>query len=77
MKRAVVIPIPDDLIGNRISAVIEVSGGDGVEKEELLNYCYMRLPKYMVPEVIRKVDGIPKNANGKIDRPAMAGWTTA
>lgn len=29
------------------------------------------LPKYMIPEIIERVEIIPKNANGKIDRQAM------
>ena len=31
-----------------------------------------RLPKYMIPNIYHKLDALPHNANGKIDRKAIA-----
>jgi len=68
VKTAVVVPIPDDLIGNRITAVVVASGKQAVRKEELMKFCGERLPKYMIPEVIEFQDVLPMTSSGKTDR---------
>jgi D-alanine--poly(phosphoribitol) ligase subunit 1 len=46
---------------------------DGViEEAALRKRCHERLPTYMQPVVIRQLDEFPKNANGKVDRKAIA-----
>ena len=39
-----------------------------LEEVELLNSAKAKLPNYMVPNEVRKMDKIPYNANGKLDR---------
>jgi acyl-coenzyme A synthetase/AMP-(fatty) acid ligase len=39
---------------------------------ELKGHCGQRLPRYMVPHAVRRVDSLPKNANGKVDYPRLA-----
>lgn len=38
------------------------------DREMLLDFCKHKLPKYMIPNKIVKVDTLPYNRNGKIDR---------
>ena len=38
------------------------------EKMETIGYLKRKLPKYMIPNIIYKVDELPLNKNGKIDR---------
>jgi acyl-coenzyme A synthetase/AMP-(fatty) acid ligase len=41
--------------------------------EQLLAACRQALPSYMVPMHVEwSDDSLPRNANGKIDRPALA-----
>ena len=39
-----------------------------LEAKEAVDYIKGKLPRYMVPHVIRKLDSMPLTANGKIDR---------
>jgi acyl-coenzyme A synthetase/AMP-(fatty) acid ligase len=68
VRQAVAIPIPDEMIGNRILAC--VSCDDKVEpvEEEIIQHCSRLLPQYMVPESIRFYKKLPESMNGKIDR---------
>jgi amino acid adenylation domain-containing protein len=68
VKTAVVIPIPDDLIGNRIAAVIVPWNGSLINKEDILRHCAKQLPRYMVPETLEFRDSIPMTSSGKADR---------
>ncbi|WP_019632595.1 AMP-binding protein [Actinomadura atramentaria] len=43
----------------------------GVSEAALRAACLAELPAYMVPRVLRFVNGIPVNANGKVDRAAL------
>jgi amino acid adenylation domain-containing protein len=68
IKKAVVVPIADELIGNRIAAIIIPSSEGCIQKEEIIRYCSQRLPKYMIPEIFDFQDSLPMTSSGKIDR---------
>ena len=68
VKMAVVIPIPDELIGNRIAAIIVPADGSRLGKEEIVKHCSRLLPKYMVPEIVEFRDSLPMTSSGKADR---------
>ena len=67
IKEATVIAIPDDLITNRIKAIVVVEE-DGPSFTDIRTYCSSQLPKYMIPEFIDFVDTLPKTSTGKIDK---------
>lgn len=71
VAECVVIPIPDDVIGNRIKACV-VSRDQGLTEGELVRFCGTLLPKYMIPEVFEFLDLLPKTSTGKVDRAALA-----
>lgn len=68
IKNAVVIPIPDELIGNRIAAVVVPLKHGNIKHEDIFNYCSKKLPKYMIPETVRFCDSLPITSSGKVDR---------
>ena len=68
IKNAVVVPIPDELIGNRIVAVVAPVSMESVNKEDIVLHCAALLPRYMIPESIDFHDSLPKTSTGKIDR---------
>lgn len=72
VREACVLPIPDEIVGNRIRAIValQVAGSHGIL--ELQQYCAVRLPRYMVPELIDVCDELPKTSTGKIDRVKLA-----
>jgi len=72
VREAAVLAVPDEIIGNRIRAVVSlhISGSLGVL--DLQQYCASRVPKYMIPELIDLYDELPKTSTGKIDRVKLA-----
>ena len=65
-----VTAIPDELIGNRISAHVVVR--DEVGQTDLAAFCATRVPHYMVPETFAFRPALPKTSTGKTDRRALA-----
>jgi amino acid adenylation domain-containing protein len=87
IHEAVVLPVPDELLGNRLRAVISADGSnssnhsdrsnhsDGsnrLNRQEVLDHCRKRLPSYMVPDVVEFCETLPRTSNGKIDRARLA-----
>jgi L-proline---[L-prolyl-carrier protein] ligase len=69
IREAVVLPVPDELLGSRLRAVI---CADGLTREEVLDHCRQRVPGYMVPDAVEFRDVLPRTANGKVDRVQLA-----
>ena len=69
VKRALTVAAqgPD---GAELRAAFTASGA--VEIEALRAACAQKLPPYMRPAVLRQMDALPQNANGKADRRAVA-----
>jgi acyl-coenzyme A synthetase/AMP-(fatty) acid ligase len=71
VKEAAVIAIPDDLITNRIKAVVALSVPEALSPTDLRVFCSERLPKYMIPEIIEFKSSLPKTSTGKVDKPTL------
>jgi acyl-coenzyme A synthetase/AMP-(fatty) acid ligase len=71
VKEAVVLALPDDLIGNRILAHIATVDGATLTEMEVFDHCGRTLPGYMVPEKCIFHDQFPKTATGKTDRNSL------
>jgi amino acid adenylation domain-containing protein len=71
VSQAVVITVPEELIGNRIIAYISLKEGVNVSAEEIAAYCHTLLPRYMVPEEILIIDKLSRTTTGKADRKLM------
>jgi amino acid adenylation domain-containing protein len=68
VKEAVAIAVPDDIVSNRIIAVIALHDGMDIKPADLQQHCGTRIPKYMIPEVIEFRTSLPKTSTGKVDR---------
>jgi amino acid adenylation domain-containing protein len=53
------------------SYLTDSPGGETFEITELKNYLSEKIPAYMVPRYVVKIDGVPLTANGKVDRKAL------
>jgi len=73
IREAVVLPVPDELLGSRLRAVISANGPGGLTREEVLDHCRRRLPGYMVPDVVEFREALPRTSTGKIDRAQLVG----
>jgi long-chain acyl-CoA synthetase len=66
-----VVGVPDERLGERVMAVVEVAagaGGAGLDEAAVREHCLANLAKYKVPERFVVVDALPRNAMGKIVR---------
>lgn len=67
-----VIPIPDELLGNRIAAVVVPLPDSGIGSADILQHCVSQLPRYMVPDRVELWDVLPSTSSGKVDRTRTA-----
>lgn len=65
--------LPHASIGEEVAVIVTPREGGSIDVARLLSLCRERLPAYMVPARVDVRDGpLPRNANGKIDRKALA-----
>lgn len=67
---AAVVARPDPVLGEKVQAFV-VARGEALEPEKLRAFCAARMADYKVPDVIAYLDALPRNANGKIQKPAL------
>ena len=67
----VALGLPDERLGQVIVLVVAPAPGLGADPAAILAHCKDRLPPYMVPHSIHVRDAIPRNPNGKFDRPLL------
>jgi amino acid adenylation domain-containing protein len=68
IREAVVLPVPDEMLGSRLRAVISVDGSGDLDRKEVLEHCRQRLPSYMVPDAVEFCETLPRTSTGKVDR---------
>jgi amino acid adenylation domain-containing protein len=73
VHEAVVLPVPDELLGSRLRAVISTDASSGLTREEVLDHCRRLLPGYMMPDVVEFCEALPRTSTGKVDRTRLAG----
>jgi L-proline---[L-prolyl-carrier protein] ligase len=77
VREAAVLPVPDELLGSRLRAVIAAAGagdaaGGDLTREAVLEHCRRWLPGYMVPDLVEFRDTLPRTSTGKVDRAGLA-----
>jgi len=72
IQEAAVLPVPDELLGSRLRAVITADGAGNLTRENVLDHCRKWLPSYMVPDVIEFREALPRTSTGKVDRVGLA-----
>lgn len=72
VSNAIVLAIPDELLGNRIIACVSPAPDSTPTSEDITDHCNMFLPHYMVPEKIFLLEKIPRTTTGKADRKLLA-----
>ena len=70
---AAAVAIPDDKIGNRIIAFVQLRDRTGITDSVLESFCSKYLPVYMIPEKFSLLTRLPQTSTGKIDRNRLRG----
>jgi amino acid adenylation domain-containing protein len=73
IHEAVVLPVPDELLGSRLRAVITPDGPGPLTRQDVLEHCKQRLPGYMVPDLVEFCEALPRTSTGKVDRARLVG----
>ncbi|HVA43553.1 MAG TPA: AMP-binding protein [Acidimicrobiales bacterium] len=71
VEAAAVVGLPDERLGQRVAAAVQLAAGATVTTEELAAACARELARYKVPERWVMVDSFTRNSMGKIDRRAL------
>src|SRR5471032_36740 len=70
---AAALGVPHPVLGAAIALLVTAAPGMELNRDALLAACRLRLPSYMVPAyIVIRGDCLPRNPNGKIDRPLLA-----
>jgi len=70
---AAALGLPHAVLGQAIALLVTPAPGVELLRDSVLAACRARLPSYMVPLWVEIRDGVlPRNPNGKIDRPLLA-----
>ncbi len=67
VTEAIVLGVPDDLLGHKLIAVGVSKNGD-CTVNHILSECAQKLPKYKLPYNVKLVQVLPKKSSGKIDQ---------
>ncbi|HEY2434746.1 MAG TPA: acyl-CoA synthetase [Vicinamibacterales bacterium] len=68
---AAVVGAPDDEWGQRVIAVVELQPGTTLRLDEMREWLKPRLAPYKIPRELRAVEALPRNAMGKVNKPAL------
>jgi len=72
IREAAVLPVPDDLLGSRLRAVVIADDSGKLVRQSVLDHCRQWLPSYMVPDVLEFREALPRTSTGKVDRVGLA-----
>ena len=72
VAEAAVIPVPDEMMGEKVGAVIVHAAGVELDVGAVIAYCGERLADFKLPQyVVVSGDRLPRNAAGKILKTAL------
>ncbi|MFO1431869.1 MAG: class I adenylate-forming enzyme family protein [Candidatus Competibacteraceae bacterium] len=72
IREAAVLGMPDALLGQAVLAFVSLLDGSVLSESRLKKWCSEKLEAFMMPRQVICLPELPKNANGKIDKKALA-----
>ena len=71
IKECAVIGMPDDTWGEAVTAVVVLKDNATLKLPALREWCKTRLSVYKIPQRLHIVAELPRNAMGKVTKPAV------
>jgi crotonobetaine/carnitine-CoA ligase len=68
IEESAAIPIPSELGEDDIKVIVVPKSGKSLDFQEVIDFCKVKMPKFMVPRYIEKLDELPKLPNQKVDK---------
>jgi amino acid adenylation domain-containing protein len=72
IHEAAVLPVPDELLGHRLLAILAADNTGDLTRETVLDHCRQWLPGYMVPDIVEFREALPRTSTGKVDWAGLA-----
>jgi long-chain acyl-CoA synthetase len=73
VRGAAVVGVPDDRLGYRVAAAVELDLDTRIDEATLAEFCARELARYKIPERWAFAE-LPRNAMGKVVRDQVEGW---
>jgi malonyl-CoA/methylmalonyl-CoA synthetase len=71
VSECAVVGVPDDEWGERVAAAVVLRQGQVLALEQLRGWAKERLASHKIPSRLLIVEGLPRNAMGKVTKPAI------
>ncbi|MGV8962767.1 MAG: class I adenylate-forming enzyme family protein [Candidatus Saccharimonadaceae bacterium] len=68
VREVAIIGVPDEIMGESISAFVTTHVSCELTKDDILRECVKNLEAFMIPQSIVFLNEMPKSANGKFDK---------
>jgi acyl-coenzyme A synthetase/AMP-(fatty) acid ligase len=72
IREVAVFGMPDPLLGQVVIAIVTVIKGSTLTEAQVKKFCKDKLEAFMVPKHVKFLSELPKSANGKTDKMALA-----
>ncbi len=71
IRECAVVGVPDDTWGEAVAVAIVARDGEHIELPALKEWATERMSKYKIPKSLLLLEDLPKNAMGKVTKPAI------